>query len=69
MLGSVKRREERRTGRGRERVGRAEHGTAGLDGVKTLPNHSDNGTGSHILDESGEEGLLLQVLVVYRGCQ
>ena len=40
-----------------ERVGSAEHGTAGLDCVQALPNHADNGTRGHVLDETLEEGL------------
>jgi hypothetical protein len=30
-----------------ERVGRAEHDTAGLDGVKALPDHADDRAGKH----------------------
>lgn len=52
------------TGRRLERVGRAEHGTAGLDGIKALPNHGYDGARRHILDEGREEGLALQVGVV-----
>jgi hypothetical protein len=36
-----------RTGLGSEGVGGTEHLSAGLDGVKTLPDHTDNGTGEH----------------------
>lgn len=45
-------------------VGGAEHGTAGLDGVKALPDHADNGAREHVLDERGEEGLGREVGVV-----
>jgi len=50
-------------GRG-EGVGGTKHGTTGLDGVQTLPDHRDDGAGGHILDQAGEEGFLLQILVV-----
>ena len=53
-----------RTGLRSKRVGGAEHLAAGLDGVKTLPDHRDDGAGSHVLDEAGEEGLPLEVSVV-----
>ena len=49
----------------REGVRRAEHGTASLDGVKTLPDHRNHGARCHVLDQAGEEGLALEVSVVY----
>jgi hypothetical protein len=52
------------TGGGLQGVGSTQDGSTGLDGVQTLPNHTDDGARVHVLDESGEEGLLLQVLVV-----
>ena len=52
------------TRRGLERVGRAEHSAASLDSVKALPDHADDGAGSHVLDEAREEGLALEVSVV-----
>lgn len=52
------------TGGGLQGVGSAQDGSTGLDGVQTLPNHTDDGARVHVLDESGEEGLVLQVLVV-----
>ena len=55
---------EARTRSRSEGVGRAEHDTAGLDGVKALPDHRDDGASSHVLDEAGEEGLALEVSVV-----
>lgn len=48
----------------RERVGRAEHRAAGLDGIKALPDHGDDRSSRHVLDEAREEGLALEVLVV-----
>ena len=54
----------KRTRGGRERVGGAEHGAAGLDGVKALPDHRDNGAGGHVLDEAREERLAREVAVV-----
>ena len=56
-------REIRTRSRGK-RVGGAEHGTAGLDRIETLPDHGNDGAGSHVLDEAGEEGLALEVSVV-----
>jgi len=50
-------------GRG-EGVRGAEHSTAGLDGVQTLPDHGDDGTSGHVLDQTGEEGLVLEILIV-----
>jgi hypothetical protein len=49
---------------GLERVGGTEHDTASLDGVKSLPNHGNNGAGRHVLDQAGEEGLALEIGVV-----
>jgi hypothetical protein len=49
---------------GRKRVGGTEKDTAGLDGVTALPDHGADGAGSHVGDETGEEGLALQVGVV-----
>ena len=46
------------------RVGLAQHHTAGLHGVQTLPHHGDDGAAGHVLDKSGEEGLLGEVSVV-----
>jgi len=48
----------------RERVGGAEDGAAGLDGVAALPDHGAHGAAAHVGDEALEEGLVLQVLVV-----
>ena len=47
-----------------EGVGGAKHRTASLDGIETLPDHSDDGAGSHVLDEAREEGLAFEVSVV-----
>ena len=55
---------KRLTRRGGKRVGRTEHSAASLDSIKTLPDHADNGAGSHVLDETREEGLALEVSVV-----
>lgn len=46
------------------RVGGAEHGTAGLDGVLADNDNGNNGAREHVLEESREEGLLLEVGVV-----
>lgn len=49
---------------GGQGVGGTQDGSTGLDGVQTLPDHTDDGTRVHVLDQTGEEGLLLQVGVV-----
>lgn len=49
---------------GLQGVGSTQDGSTSLDGVQTFPNHTDNGAGVHVLDQAGEEGLFLQVLVV-----
>ena len=54
----------RRTRSRREGVGRAEHDTASLHGIKALPDHGNDGARGHVLDEAGEEGLALEVSVV-----
>lgn len=52
------------TGGGLQGVGGTQDGSTGLDGIQTLPDHTDDGAGVHVLDQTGEEGLLLQVGVV-----
>jgi hypothetical protein len=47
-----------------ERVGSPEHGTASLDGIETLPNHSHDRTRGHVRDEAIEEALALEIGVV-----
>jgi hypothetical protein len=49
---------------GCQRVRGTEHSTASLDGFQTLPDHAHDGTRSHVLDESWEEGFLAQIKVV-----
>lgn len=51
-------------GLGVDGVGLAEHDTTGLDDVEALPDHGADGTGSHVLDESGEERASGEVGVV-----
>ena len=50
-----------------EGVRGTEKGTALLDNILALPNHSDYWTRGHVLDQAGEEGLALEVLVVLTG--
>lgn len=45
-------------------VGGTKDGTTSLHGVKTLPDHRNDGTASHVPDEAGEEWLVLEVSVV-----
>jgi len=47
-----------------KRVCCAEEDAASLDGVTALPNHGADGTTQHVLDQAGEEWLLLEVGVV-----
>lgn len=49
---------------GCERVCCTKDRTTSLDGVKTLEDDTNNRTGGHVLDETGEEGLALEVSVV-----
>lgn len=51
----------RGTGHG---VGLAQHDTTGLDGILTSPDHTNNGTATHVLDQTREERLTSQVLVL-----
>lgn len=51
-------------GGGLERVGGAENGAALLDHVLALPDGGEDGARGHVLEETGKEGLLLEVLVV-----
>jgi hypothetical protein len=52
------------TGGGGQGVGGTEDGTAGLDDVLTLPDHGADGAAQHVGDETLEEGLGGEVLVV-----
>lgn len=52
------------TGGGLQRVGGTENVSALLDNILTLPHGGENGAGLHVLEQRGEEGLLLEVLVV-----
>ena len=45
-------------------VGGTEDGAASLDGVTTLPDHGADGARQHVLDQTGEEGLALEVGIV-----
>lgn len=49
---------------GSEWVGSSEHGTSLLDDVKSLPDHGDDWSRAHVLDEGWEEWFVLEVLVV-----
>lgn len=49
---------------GLEGVSGTEKDSSGGDGGLALPDHTDNGARKHVLDEMGEEGSLLEVLVV-----
>jgi hypothetical protein len=52
------------TGGGLEGVGSTEDVSALLDNILTLPDGGKNGARLHVLEQRGEEGLLLEVLVV-----
>ena len=47
-----------------ERVGSTKQDTALLDDILALPHHGNDGARGHVLDQTGEEGLALEVLVV-----
>ena len=49
---------------GAQWVGLSEHGSSLLDDILSLPNHGDNGSASHVLDKTWEEGLGAEVSVV-----
>jgi len=49
---------------GGKRVGGTEEGTSGLDGITTFPDHSADGSAAHVLDESREEWLLSEILIM-----
>lgn len=49
---------------GGEGVGGSEKDTAGLDGITTFPNHGADWSATHVLDESWEEWLGGEILVV-----
>lgn len=51
-------------GGGGERVGGSEENTAGLDGITTFPDHGADWSAAHILDESWEEWLGGEILIV-----
>jgi hypothetical protein len=52
------------TGGGSQGVGGTEDGTAGLNDVLTLPDHGADGAAEHVGDETLEEGLGGEILVV-----
>lgn len=45
-------------------VGSTQHDTTGLDDVLASPDHTDNRTRKHVVDQAREEGLTSQVLVL-----
>jgi len=49
---------------GGKRIGGTEEGTAGLDSITTFPDHGADGSAAHILDESREEWLSGEILIV-----
>lgn len=54
-----------RTDGGLQGVRGTKHNTASFDGIQTLPDHGYNGSSRHVLDETREEGLSLEVSVVF----
>jgi len=53
---------------GCEGVHCTEYHTAGLDSVKALPGHCDDGPSSHVLDEAREEGPSLRLVCLQCTC-
>ncbi len=47
-------------------VGGTKHSTASLDGIETLEDNSNNGTRSHVLDQTREERLVGKISIVYQ---
>lgn len=45
-------------------VGSAKHSTTSLNSVKSLPNHPDDRARGHVLDQTGEKGLSLEISVI-----
>lgn len=45
-------------------VGLTQHDTTSLDGILTSPDHTNNRTTAHVLDQTSEERLTRQVLVL-----
>jgi len=45
-------------------VGSSKHDATGLHCVQALPDHSNYGSGGHVLNETGEEGLALKIGIV-----
>lgn len=45
-------------------VGGTQHDTTCLDGIKALPDHRNDGSRSHVLDQARKEGLVLEISVV-----
>jgi hypothetical protein len=54
-----------RTNRRLKGISRTEHGATSFNGIKAFPDHAYYWTGSHVLDQTREEGLSLQIGVVY----
>ena len=54
----------RPTGVRRQGVGSTEHDTTSLDGIQALPDHGNNGSRGHILDQTREKGLSLKISVI-----
>lgn len=52
------------TGLRSERVCGTEHGTARLDGIEALKDDAEHGAGLHVLDQTGEKGLILEIGIV-----
>lgn len=43
----------------------AQHNTASLDDIQTFPDHGDNGAGTHVGNQSGEEGTSSQIGIMF----
>ena len=44
----------------------AKHNTTSLDCIETFPNHGNDRAHGHVLDQTREEGLALEIGIVYR---
>jgi hypothetical protein len=52
------------SGGGSKRVGLSQHGSALFDGIFSFPDHGNNGSASHILDQTWEKGFFAEIGVV-----
>lgn len=62
---TMERGKDKLTDGGLQGVGCTEHDATSLDRIQTLPDHGNNRTRRHVLDQAGEEAFALEISVVY----